>query len=131
MKYVTFKSNDLKKIVKHSMENERRYPYTQNKAKEHGLWLVKDEGIYLMPSTDVKLRDDKREGHLLVVYARGYKPTESNKDTLWDKTYAFSRDDFAEFIPLKPKAIKNILDYDNPSIKIGLSDTQIEISVSA
>ena len=131
MKYVTFKSNDLKKIVKHSMENERRYPYTQNKAKEHGLWLVKDEGIYLMPSTDVKLRDDKREGRLLVVYARGYKPTESNKYTLLDKTYAFSRDDFAEFIPLKPKAIKNILDYDNPSIKIGLSDTQIEISVSA
>ena len=125
MKYVIFKSNDLKTILKHSMENKGYYPYTKETTKEQGLRLVKDEGVYLMPSTNVPLKDPIREDRLLVVYAIGYGPTE------WEKCREFSGDDFVEFIPIKPEGIKLILEHDYPSIKIGLSKTQISIIVEA
>ena len=113
MKYVTFQHRDLRKLIKHSKENVRHYPYTNKIAHEIGLTLVKDEGVYLMSSAKKTLLDPKKEKTEtitpnLVVYGRVYKPTESNKDTLWDKTYEFSRDDFAEFIPLTPQQLSNL-----------------------
>ena len=95
------KARTLAKMMKHSNAHKRRIPYTQDETEDQGLWLVKDEGIYLMSPTDDRF--DK------VVYARGYKPTKANRDTLWAKTHAVSGDDFAEFIPLMSKQIDNVL----------------------
>jgi hypothetical protein len=135
MKYVTFQHRDLNKLIKHSKENVRHYPYTNKIAHEIGLTLVKDEGVYLMSSAKKTLLDPKRklpEGLTpnLVVYGKGYKPTESNKDTLWDKTYEFSRDDFAEFIPLTPQQLSNLKSMHIPKITIGLDQETDEMVIS-
>ena len=76
--------------------------YTSNKS----LWLVKDEGIYLMncyKKTEEFLKKD------FVVYARWFNPNTLDRELVWDRSYEISRDDFAENIPLNASMIKNIV----------------------
>ena len=76
--------------------------YTSNKS----LWLVKDEGIYLMncyKKTEEFLKKD------FVVYARGFNPKTLGRGLVWDRAREISRDDFAENIPLNATMIKNIV----------------------
>ena len=76
--------------------------YTSNKS----LWLVKDEGIYLMncyKKTEEFLKKD------FVVYARGFNPKTLDRGLVWDRAREISRDDFAENIPLNATMIKNIV----------------------
>ena len=76
--------------------------YTSNKS----LWLVKDEGIYLMncyKKTEEFLKKD------FVVYARGFNPNTLDRGLVWDRAREISRDDFAENIPLNATMIKNIV----------------------
>jgi hypothetical protein len=111
------KARTLAKMMEHSNAHKRRIPYTQDETEDQGLWLVKDEGIYLMSPTDDRF--DK------VVYARGYKPTNGNRDTLWDKTHEVSRDDFAEFVRLTPNMVFNVLGGGDLTIK--LSETKMVV----
>jgi hypothetical protein len=58
-----------------------------------GLWLVGDEGVYLMPNTTLKART--------IVYARECNPTALDFDTWWaNKRVTFGGDDGVEFIAL-------------------------------
>ena len=76
------KAGTLAKMMEHSNAHKRRIPYTQDETTDQGLWLVKDHGIYLMSPTaeNFIMTNDVNT----VVYARGYKPTKANRDTLWD-----------------------------------------------
>jgi hypothetical protein len=59
-----------------------------------GLWLVGDQGVYLMPNTTGK--------EFTVVYARECDPTKLDFDTWWaNKGASFGGDDGVEFIDLK------------------------------
>ena len=111
-----FWSKDLAPMMKHAMAHERKIPYTGETTEEQGLWLVKDEGIYLMSPTEKRFR--------AVVYAKGYKPTKANRDTLWDKTHAISGDDFAEFLPLSEGQVANICK--GGSITVWIEGEQLE-----
>ena len=100
-------------MMKHAMAHERKLPYAEKVTKQQGLWLVKDEGIYLMSPTEKRFRNawankSLKPEHSTVVYANGYKPTKANRDTLWDKTYSVSPDDFVEFLPLGEGQVTNI-----------------------
>jgi len=118
------KAKTLTQMLEWSMRQERRKPYTKKPTNEHGFWLVKDDGIYLMSPTAKNFSiGDKTNS---VVYARGYKPTKGNEDTLWHKTHAVSGDDFAEFIPLEDDQRFRILA--GGDITIRLSNTKLEIS---
>ena len=118
------KAGTLAKMLEHSNANKRRIPYTQDKTEDQGLWLVKDEGIYLMSPTaeNFIMTNDVNT----VVYARGYKPTKANRDTLWDKTHAVSGDDFAEFVRLTPNMVRNVLR--GSDIAIELSETHMAVT---
>jgi hypothetical protein len=129
MAKLTFKNDKkdtLSRMMKFSNSHKRKYPYEEETTEDLGLWLVKDRGIYLMSPTKENfcLYDDEINS---VVYAEGYKPTKKNEDTLWDKTYAVSPDDFAEFIPLSKEATDRIIRGD--SITIKLTETTISILV--
>jgi len=129
MAKLTFKNDKkdtLSRMMKFSNSHKRKYPYEEETTEDLGLWLVKDDGIYLMSPTKENfcLYDDEINS---VVYAEGYKPTKKNEDTLWDKTYAVSPDDFAEFIPLSKEATDRIIRGD--SITIKLTETTISILV--
>lgn len=118
------KAGTLAKMMEHSNAHKRRIPYTQDETTEQGLWLVKDDGIYLMSPTaeNFIMSNDVNT----VVYARGYKPTKANRDTLWDKTHAVSGDDFAEFVRLTPNMVRNVLR--GSDITIELNETQMAVT---
>jgi len=118
------KAKTLTKMLEWSMRQERHKPYTRGlNAREHGLWLVKDDGIYLMSPTAENFTLGKEKN--TVVYAQGYKPTKANKDTLWDKTHAISGDDFAEFVALLDDQKCRIIA--GGDITIELSETELGI----
>jgi hypothetical protein len=66
--------------------------YDQDTGK--GLWLVGDQGVYLMPNTE-------HAGKPNVVYAKECDPTKLNFDKWWQaKRASFGGDDGVEFISL-------------------------------
>ena len=113
---LVFWSKDLAPMMKHAMAHERKLPYAEKVTKQQGLWLVKDDGIYLMSPTGKRFRS--------AVYAKGYKPTKANRDTLWDKTYSVSPDDFVEFLPLGEGQVTNICK--GGSITVWIEGEQLE-----
>ena len=125
-----FKNNvpysQLKRIVQHSQKVKRKIPYEDKYTKDMGVWLVKDHGIYLMAPTDEE-RDIDENGHTVVCYAEGFSP---KVEDLWHKTYAVSRDDFAEFIPLNREQVADILatPRGKRGLTIKLTETQIGVS---
>ena len=64
------------------------------------LWLVKDEGIYLMsPGIDPDAEPGQRRPP--VSYASGFDPTRDDRMAVWDRARdAVGGDDFAEEIPI-------------------------------
>lgn len=70
---------------------------------DKGLWLVGDEGVYLMPNTSDGLhhRDLKENDHRVVVYAQECDPTKLEFDEWWEnKRASFGGDDGIEFFAL-------------------------------
>ena len=127
MAKLTFKNDrkdTLARMLRHAIKNKRKIPYVDEYTDDYGLTLVKDEGIYLMSSAERTFKDDGDDFNT-VVYARGYKPTKANRDTLWDKTYAVSGDDFAEFIPLSEQQMIRVYKYGELDIRI--SETEVSI----
>jgi len=119
------KANTLAKMLKWANGRPRRIPYTKTTTNAQGLLLVKDEGIYLMSPSDEKFVDELGVANT-VVYARGYKPTKTNRDTLWDKTYDVSSDDFAKFFTLTADQVTRVLKGGN--ITINLSKTELGVT---
>ena len=112
-------------MLKHAMNNNRKIPYVDEYTDDYGLTLVKDEGIYLMSSAERTFKDDGDDFNT-VVYARGYKPTKANRNTLWDKTHAVSGDDFAEFVKLNEGMVDRVLH--GGSIVIDLNETSYTVT---
>ena len=66
------------------------------------LWLVKDEGIYLMsPGVHLAPASDSRPTRPPVSYARGFDPNRDDRMDVWHRAAdAVGGDDFAEDVPL-------------------------------
>ena len=122
MTTLKFRSKEFKRMIQHMLKNERKIPYVDETTDEYGLWLVKDEGIYVMAPTWEKDLVSKNRCH--VIYARGYSPRVKD---LWEKTHAVSGDDFAEFITLGEDQMKRVALFGELDIRL----TETEVSVYA
>ena len=120
MHTLKFKSKEFRRMLNFMIRHERRKPYTNEKTSEYGLWLVKDQGIYLMSPTSERDLVNEESSH--IIYAKGYSPKAEN---LWEKTHMVSGDDFAEFIPLELPQVERLKEGGDLTIRI--SDTEIEI----
>jgi len=123
MTTLTFNSNkNLKSLARETLfAKEFKTAYVDETTNERSFWLVKDEGIYVM---NCYLKDGKRKVEH-VVYASGFNPKYDKYDDLWDRTYAVSRDDFAQNIPLDLSQLNRLRDGGNLTIK--LSPTELEV----
>ena len=123
MDKLTFKSNDaLKKLAVETCKQDRfNIPYTGKSDNEKSFYLVKDDGIYLMPS--FALKNGTATSENLTVWAKGYDP-ETNPDC-WEDCYQISADDFAERILLNAKQLLNLSR--GGDLIIYLSDTEITV----
>jgi len=117
MHKLKFKSKEFARMIDHMVAMERKMPYEEETTFDYGLWLVKDDGIYVMAPCAV--RDIDGDG-VHVIYADGFHRDEED---IWDKTHAVSGDDFAEFIPLMPAQVARIRQ--NGELEIHLTDTEV------
>ena len=120
MHTLKFKSKEFRRMLNFMIMHERRKPYTKEKTDEYGLWLVKDQGIYVMSPTSERDLVNEESSH--IIYAKGYSPKAEN---LWEKTHMVSGDDFAEFIPLELPQVERLKEGGDLTIRI--SDTELEI----
>lgn len=99
MSRISFLMADLLPLIAHS-EQARKHSAPYGGEAEPGLFLVKDDGIYMMSNGEPGLlREPAKKGatHHVVAYAEGFAPGEPD---LWEKTHEVSGDDFGELIPL-------------------------------
>ena len=124
MTTLTFNSNKtLKSLARETLSSKVFHqPYTQETTDKRGFFLVKDEGIYLMDAYADKHPDSYNKR---VIYASGFNPKHDKYGDLWDRTYAISRDDFGEFIPMDEDALYRILK--GGSVKVRITDHHLEV----
>jgi len=106
MKFQFKGGTKLQDVVRTCILGGCRLPYGQGETKEKGVWLVKDEGVYLMPANGEESEP---------CYADG-----------WGEDTYIGGNDFAEFIPLSREQISRIL-IKKGSIDLTLTDTQITV----
>lgn len=107
MATLRFNGKDIVKILTHvRSSNQHRAPYGEG-VKQPALWLVKDNGIYIL-SNGVPLQSADQGDAIFVTYAKGYEDpaqVDPSRGDLWDDQYSKIReavggDDFVEEIPL-------------------------------
>lgn len=124
MTKLTFKSSEgLKTLAEQTLKTMFfKYPYTKETTKEKGLWLVKDEGIYLMKAF---VGSEKEE--MPIIYAEGFDPYKD--EDVWDRSVdAVGGDDFAMFLPfseaglnLMKKGVDTCVEYTDKYIEVTYS----------
>jgi hypothetical protein len=94
-----FSSSEIETLL----EEVRTARTLYGKDTGKGLWLVGDEGVYLMPNTSDGVHHKRRckgDG-LLLAYAKECDPTQLDFDTWWANKHAsFGGDDGVEFFAL-------------------------------
>ena len=119
----------LRPIVEHALSASEHAPtFGQTPPIAPALWLVKDDGIYLMSNGRPRqIADDSpatgqdQDGQSLVVYAEGFDPTKADPVAVWYAAReAVGGDDFGE--PLPAEWFKDAL---------GRGETTITLDVTA
>tara|TARA_B100000900_G_C20363829_1_gene627454 strand:+ start:162 stop:548 length:387 start_codon:yes stop_codon:yes gene_type:complete len=126
MATLLFNNNkSLKSLARETLKAETfKQPYTNETTKDKGFYLVKDEGIYLMNAFDSD-NDKTPKQNGFVVYASGFNPKYDKYGDLWDRTYAVSRDDFAEFIPMDEEQLMRVAE--GGKVKVKLEPTMLHV----
>lgn len=124
MTTLTFNSNkELKSLARETLfAKEFKTAYVDETTNERSFWLVKDEGIYVM---NCYLKNGKRKVEH-VVYASGFNPKYDKDGDLWDRTYAVSRDDFAQNIPMGISQLNRLREGGKLTIKLTHEYIEVE-----
>lgn len=95
---LTFSWKDLQKAFEELDTAQTARPHYGCTDPVKGLWLVGDQGVYLMPNTSDGIHH-KADGPRVVVYARECNPDTMPFDTWWaNKQATFGGDDGVEFV---------------------------------
>lgn len=97
-----FPWNGVEKILEEVCTATTAKPLYEEETGK-GLWLVGDQGVYLMPNTidGIHSKNRQKDEPLLVVYAQECDPTKLEFDTWWEnKRASFGGDDGVEFFSL-------------------------------
>ena len=122
MEQLKFNTNkSLVKLAKETiMARNFNIAYEEQHTFKKCFYLVKDDGIYLMPA--YKISQTAKENKT-VIYASGFNP-KYNKN-VWEDSYHVSRDDFVENVYLSIDQLKRIAN--GGSVDIGLAEDSIEV----
>ena len=106
MAVLTFKTADLLPIVKHALEGTGHSMGYEGGAPCPALFIVKDEGAYLM--SNAKRTEEEVKASVGLLYAKGYDPNKMDLAELYDKSHDnLGGDDFAETFPIDQKWVEN------------------------
>lgn len=108
----------LLRIIAHSKAHPCRKPYS-NEASGPGLFLVKDEGVYLMSAASEPLRVAEGSQSSVVAYAVGHDP---KQDDCWEyDREVCGGDDFGEFIDIADLEKQHSLEGDVSRLGLAIS----------
>lgn len=117
---MVYEFKNIRGLAEATMKATRfKVPYENKTTKESSFWLVKDEGVYLMPSFKLP-KGDTASSTGLMVYADGHDP---NKDAFED--WWVGGDDYAETIPVNHAMLANLVKGGELTIKITQSDIEV------
>lgn len=97
-----FKKSEVAPLLEHTRHApEHTAPYGIGEPVP-GLFLVKDQGIYLMSNGKPHLpRPGGKPEWSQVAFAKGFDPSNpADAEDLWERTHHISGDDFGELLPL-------------------------------
>jgi DUF3085 family protein len=99
---LTFSRSGVDRLIAHSKAAPKHRPtYGQAEPIPPGLWLVGDDGVYLMSNGQPGLLQPGEKTKQFVVYATECDPTKMSFEAWWDaKQRSFGGDDGVEFIKL-------------------------------
>lgn len=121
---MTFKNTANFKAMVTAGSREMRCAYGTTLAADTvaNLYIVKDQGVYLMPASEGK----PDVNH--VIYARGLDPSKSPFDEWYNKARdGLGGDDFAENIQLDQRKVDAILDGTITKMVLNFSPTEFRI----
>jgi hypothetical protein len=100
--HLTFDRSGVDRLIAHSKAARTHRPaYGQKPPIPPGLWLVGDDGVYLMSNGQPGLLQPRQKTKQFVVYATECDPTRMSFDAWWSaKQASFGGDDGVEFIRL-------------------------------
>ena len=99
MKLIFAYNEDLKGLIEHARDNPCKVPYRDAEFPGGCLWLIKDEGVYLMSGARCGNPAEKGKDRQKVIYAEGFDP-KKNRDVDGMAREACGGDDFIEALPL-------------------------------
>jgi hypothetical protein len=112
---LTFNRADVDKLLAHTKAASEHAPlYQDPKSAKPGLWLIGDDGVYLMSNglpAQMAEPDKPESTRRVVVYAKQCDPTKMKFEAWWEnKRRSFGGDDGSVFLPAT--AFDNIPDGD-------------------
>jgi hypothetical protein len=98
-----FEPKDVEKLIQHTYAAQSHKVLYGNKATaKPGLWLVGDDGVYLMSNGIPSIPKGNNTNKQFVVYADECNPDIQDFDEWWEvKNATFGPDDGCEFIDLE------------------------------
>lgn len=98
---LTFERSGVNELLRHTRAAPRHATlYNDPTTAKPGLWLVGDEGVYLMSNGEPALLAPGHTGGRKIVYASEVDPTKFGFDHWWDaKRRSFGGDDGINYIP--------------------------------
>jgi len=110
MAVLKFDCAKLLPIVEHALKGSKHNMGYEGGKPRPALFLVKDEGAYLM--SNAERTPEEAKARIGVLYAKGYDPTKMDLAELWDKCHAnLGGDDFAETFPIDQVWLENCKKY--------------------
>lgn len=129
MHTLKFKNNDnLRKLAQQTLKRKKfKLPYTSETTSKKGVYLVKDDGIYLMNAFSLG-EGTTPNAQGFVIYAEGYDPS-TNKNVWQDSRDAVGGDDFGEFVEMSSLMLASV--QNGSDITLMISAETIELKVVA
>ena len=129
MHTLKFKNNDnLRRLAQHTLKRKKfNLPYTSETTSKKGVYLVKDDGIYLMNAFSLGEGTTPNDQGL-TIYAEGYDPS-TNKNVWQDSRDAVGGDDFGEFVEMSSSMLASVAN--GSDITLMISAETIELKVVA
>jgi Protein of unknown function (DUF3085) len=127
---ITFDRAGVDRLIAHAMAAPEHSPsYGQKPPIKPGLFLIGDQGVYLMSNGKPGLKADKSRGNF-VIYADQINPETMPFDDWWEaKRSAFGGDDGADTIDID--AIELILANSRPGAKLTVELTPDSMTLLA
>jgi len=123
-----FDKEQVDRLLEHTRNAESHNSlYGMAETARAGLWLVGDQGVYLMSNGNPDLRDEEK-GRSVVCYADECNPETLEFDDWWEnKRASFGGDDGVEFLEAEFFANARVSDRKNPKITIDVTATKMEV----